>query len=111
LGRLLLSTALTDAITSAGSAGIIFVAAAGNNGANNDATPFYPASYKLDNLVAVAATTSYDALASFSNYGSNSVHLRRPAMRFTQLLPRATAPTLRPAARPWPRRLFQARSL
>ena len=34
---------LTAAIQAAGNAGILFVAAAGNSGTNNDATPQYPA--------------------------------------------------------------------
>jgi len=72
------SAALADAIAGAGRAGIIFVAAAGNNGANNDTTPFYPASYSLDNVVSVAATTPSDTLAGFSNYGAKSVHLAAP---------------------------------
>jgi len=32
-----------------------FIAAAGNDGANNDSTPRYPASYALDNVIAVAS--------------------------------------------------------
>ncbi len=63
------------ALKSARDAGIIFVAAAGNgiddNGvsADNDTTASFPANYPLDNIVSVAATTSTDALASYSNYG------------------------------------------
>lgn len=76
------SSALDNAINACRSAGIIVVAAAGNDGADNDATPFYPASLGVlrgrDNVVAVAATDRYDNLASFSNYGSNTVHLAAP---------------------------------
>ncbi|MCX8157030.1 MAG: S8 family serine peptidase [Verrucomicrobiae bacterium] len=76
------SSALDTAISACRSAGIIVVAASGNDGANNDATPFYPASLGVlrnrDNVVAVAATDRYDNLASFSNYGSNTVHLAAP---------------------------------
>jgi subtilisin family serine protease len=74
------STALYNAINSARSAGIIFVAAAGNNGTNNDSSPFYPASYNLDNIIAVAATDRSDALAAFSNYGAASVHIGAPGV-------------------------------
>jgi len=74
------STSLYNAINSARNAGIIFVAAAGNNGANNDATPFYPASYNLDNIISVAATDRNDALASFSNYGATSVDIGAPGV-------------------------------
>ena len=36
-------------------AGMLFVAAAGNSGLNNDTYPQYPSSYNLDNIIAVAA--------------------------------------------------------
>ena len=48
-------------------------ARAGNNGSNNDVTPFYPANYNLDNVVSVAATDHNDQLAGFSNYGATQV--------------------------------------
>jgi subtilisin family serine protease len=55
------SQALYDAINASKSIGHLFVAAAGNNGSNNDVTAFYPASYALDNVIAVASTDSNDA--------------------------------------------------
>ncbi len=69
---------LEDAVDYADAHGMLFVAAAGNDGANNDASPFYPASYDSDGLVAVAATDANDNLASFSNYGAKSVDLAAP---------------------------------
>lgn len=72
------SQALYDAINRARSAGMIFVAAAGNEGSNNDSTTVYPANYALDNIVSVAATTRGDRLASFSNYGATRVELGAP---------------------------------
>jgi subtilisin family serine protease len=56
------------------------VAAAGNSASNsnNDATPLYPASYDVPNIIAVAATTRTDGLAWFSNFGQRTVHLRAP---------------------------------
>jgi len=72
------SQALFDAITAAGNIGHIFVAAAGNNNSNNDAVPFYPASYTNDNLISVAAIDRFDARSSFSNYGANTVDLGAP---------------------------------
>lgn len=56
----------------------VFIAAAGNEGRNNDSTPSYPASYTSSNIISVAATTSTDAKASFSNYGKTSVDLGAP---------------------------------
>lgn len=72
------SPSLYTAINACRAAGIIVVAAAGNAGVNIDLTPHYPASFFLDNIVAVAATTRNDELASFSNYGANTVQLAAP---------------------------------
>jgi len=74
------SNALLSQIQSVGSAGILFVAAAGNNKVNVDASPVYPAGYQVENLVAVAATTQSDTLADFSNYGANTIHLAAPGV-------------------------------
>ena len=78
------SQALKDAIARADAAGHLFVAAAGNGGADgvgddNDATPSYPASYDNPNVLAVAATDNRDGLASFSNYGASLWTSRRRA--------------------------------
>ena len=59
---------------------MLFVAAAGNNASNDDVTPFYPADYTAPNVVAVAAVDNTDHLASFSNFGSSSVHLAAPGV-------------------------------
>ena len=72
-----------DAISDASSAGILFVAAAGNGGDDqigddNDTTPEYPASYDLTNIISVAATDQDDARCSFSNYGAVSVDVGAP---------------------------------
>lgn len=72
------SRALEDAIRAAGDAGILFVAAAGNDGTNTDVWPHYPSSYKLPNLVSVAAVDRNDSLASFSNFGVKTVDLAAP---------------------------------
>jgi subtilisin family serine protease/fibronectin type 3 domain-containing protein len=79
------SQALYDAIAAARDANHVFVAAAGNGnmlgvGQNNDAALYYPASYDLDNIVAVAAVDHTDALASFSNYGATQVDLAAPGV-------------------------------
>jgi subtilisin family serine protease len=74
------SQAEYEAISNAKNAGILFVAAAGNESNNNDTMPIYPASYNLDNIIAVAATDQNDNLADFSNYGSSSVHVAAPGV-------------------------------
>jgi thermitase len=72
------SKALEDAIRAAGDAGILFVAAAGNNGTDNDKRAHYPSNYNLPNLISVAATDNTDNLTSFSNFGVKRVHIAAP---------------------------------
>lgn len=81
------SQAEYDAIAAAQSAGHLFVAAAGNDMNDNDTFPAYPASYDLDNIIAVAATTSSDDIAWFSNYGATSVDLGAPGEGILSTLP------------------------
>jgi len=72
------SRALEDTIRAANDAGILFVAAAGNDGSNNDSWPHYPSNYNLPNVISVAALDRNDQLASFSNYGVKTVHVAAP---------------------------------
>ncbi len=81
------SLTLQQAISKADSAGHLFVAAAGNNGSNNDTTPSYPAAYNNANIIAVAATDDRDALASFSNFGASTVDLAAPGVNILSTLP------------------------
>lgn len=74
------SQALKDAISAADTAGILFVAAAGNDGTNNETTPHYPSSYDLSNIISVAATDHNDNLATFSNFGVSSVDIGAPGV-------------------------------
>ena len=59
---------------------VLFVAAAGNETANDDATPSYPCAYNLPNILCVAATDNSDRLASFSNYGRTTVDIAAPGV-------------------------------
>ena len=81
------SSSESSAIQTIGSEGVIFCAAAGNNSADNDTTPFYPAGYRLSNMIVVAASDQNDALASFSNYGASTVDLAAPGVNVYSLLP------------------------
>jgi subtilisin family serine protease len=72
------SRALEDIIRKASEAGILFVAAGGNTGTNNDTSPHYPASYNIGNVISVAATDPSDALVQSSNFGAKSVHIAAP---------------------------------
>ena len=83
------STTLRDAIIRARNAGILFVAAAGNEGRSNDTTPTYPASFDLANVLSVAATDSNDNLAGYSNYGQ-SVDLAAPGSGIYSTIPGAS---------------------
>ncbi|HRJ11388.1 MAG TPA: S8 family serine peptidase, partial [Prosthecobacter sp.] len=81
------SQALLDEIVAADSAGILFVAAAGNAALNMDVTPDYPGSYNVPNLITVASTTSADGLSSFSNFGLTTTHLGAPGSDIYSTLP------------------------
>ena len=74
------SQALFDAIAAARDADVLFVAAAGNSAQDTDAYPSYPSCYDLDNIISVAALDRLDNLASFSNYGRNTVDLSAPGV-------------------------------
>lgn len=82
------SEALRDAIKITNDLGIVFVAAAGNDGANNDSTPAYPASYDLPGVISVAASDYKDDIASYSNYGHTSVDLAAPGSTILSTTPR-----------------------
>ena len=74
------SQTLKNAIDAAGTAGILFVAAAGNSGINTDLSASYPASYDSANIISVAASDNADVLASFTNYGATTVDLAAPGV-------------------------------
>jgi subtilisin family serine protease len=75
------SQAMKDAIEETRKDGILFIAAAGNESTNNDSSPSYPASYDIGNVISVAATNNQDQIASFSNYGSKTVHVAAPGVK------------------------------
>ena len=72
------SHSLKDAIDAAGEAGVLFVAAAGNDDVNNDVEPHYPSSYDCENIIAVLSTDKNDNKSGFSCYGLNTVDLGAP---------------------------------
>jgi subtilisin family serine protease len=77
------SQALLDAINAGASAGIMFVAAAGNDAENNDQVPFYPASYPSNAVLSVTSTDQSGNLSYFSNYGASTVDLAAPGSNIT----------------------------
>ena len=72
------SVTLSNAFLELRNAGIIVVAAAGNSGTDNDIFPKYPASFPMDNIISVTATTRTDDQAY--NFGATSVHLGAPGV-------------------------------
>ena len=81
------SAALHEAVAYTYSQGVIFVAAAGNSGTDNDYTPIYPSSYEVPHVMSIAATTSIDELAPFSNFGPDSVDLGSPGVFIVSSIP------------------------
>ncbi|MDD1776168.1 MAG: S8 family serine peptidase [Candidatus Methanomethylicus sp.] len=79
--------ALLEALKDAQSHDILVVCAAGNNGSNNDVTPFYPSSYRISNILSVAATDNTDSLAWYSNYGLNEVDVTAPGSSILSTTP------------------------
>jgi hypothetical protein len=61
-------------------AGILFVAAAGNESVNIDRTPIYPANYHLDNIISVMASDRQGSRAGFSNYGFIEADIAAPGV-------------------------------
>ncbi len=68
------SSALSRAVSYANKAGVVLVAAAGNE---NTYVPVYPAAIG-GSVVGIASTTDWDARSSFSNYGSYDVWIAAP---------------------------------
>lgn len=81
---------LYDAIKLAQDAGVLTVAAAGNNASDSDLYPLFPAAFDLPGIISVAASTASDGLAFFSNWGKVSVDLAAPGESILSTVPTAT---------------------
>ncbi|MGE3977250.1 MAG: S8 family serine peptidase [Nitrospira sp.] len=98
------SLALYDTVNAAHAAGVLFVAAAGNEDSDNDSVPSFPANFSapsacngqqkaaLSNVIAVAATDQNDELAIFSstaasNFGANTVQVAAPGVSINSTKP------------------------
>ena len=92
------SQAMLDAINASGNANMLFIAAAGNSGTNNDTTANYPSNYECTNggtrgwdcVVAVAATDSAGGIASFSQYGATTVDIGAPGVGIWSSVPQGS---------------------
>jgi subtilisin family serine protease len=81
------SDGLLDSIRNAALHEVLFVAAAGNDGADSDHVPFFPAGFDAPNIIAVAATDRRDQLARFSNHGATKVDVAAPGVDIDSTLP------------------------
>lgn len=84
------SQSLLEAIQRMNAADILFIAAAGNSGTDNDATASYPSNYDVPNVIAVAAIANQGALASFSQYGKTTVDLGAPGVGIWSTVPKSS---------------------
>lgn len=75
------------AVEAARKAGILFVAAAGNERSNSDKKKYYPASYDLDNIISVTANNPRTQVLPSSNYGVHTVDIAAPGENIYSTLP------------------------
>jgi subtilisin family serine protease len=80
------SPSLNRAVSSANKAGVVLVAAAGNE---NTSTRVYPASLS-GYVVGIASTTDWDSRSSFSNYGTADVWIAAPGEYIVSTYPGGT---------------------
>lgn len=76
-----------DAVAEAEHKGILFVAAAGNERSNSDQHHYYPADYKLKNIISVTAIDPSTEVLSSSNYGVETVDIAAPGQNILSTLP------------------------
>lgn len=76
-----------SAIEEARAAGILFVAAAGNERSNSDHHKYYPADYGLSNIISVTAIDPSTQVLASSNYGVETVDIAAPGQNILSTLP------------------------
>lgn len=76
-----------DAVAEAEKKGILFVAAAGNERSNSDQFHYYPADYKLKNIISVTAIDPSTQVLASSNYGIETVDIAAPGQNILSCLP------------------------
>ncbi len=77
---------IIDAIKAAEDKGVIFVAAAGNDGKSNDSKSVFPANAQTPNMISVAASNSSDQKPSWSNFG-RKVDIASPGENILSTVP------------------------
>lgn len=68
-------------------AGILFVAAAGNERSNSDKFKYYPADYGISNVISVTAIDPSTSVLPSSNYGTETVDIAAPGQNILSTLP------------------------
>ncbi len=81
------SELLEDAFDYAATKNQLCIVAAANDSSDNDLVPVYPASFESPSIVTVAATDQLDGLASFSNYGIETVDIGAPGFYIFSTVP------------------------
>lgn len=81
------SRAMIDAIKRAEAQNILFIAAAGNDGTDNDPLPLYPASYPNPNIISVTSITQDGLLPGGANFGIKSVDIAAPGEGILSTVP------------------------
>jgi len=81
------SSAMRVAIERATQAGMLFIAASGNEATDNDEVPHFPSNYASASIVSVAATTYKGELSSFSCYGATTVDVAAPGSDIFSTVP------------------------
>ncbi|HEX4924172.1 MAG TPA: S8 family peptidase [Bdellovibrionales bacterium] len=76
-----------EAVQAAKEAGILFVAAAGNEKSNSDQQKYFPADYPEDNIISVTAINPSAQVLPTSNYGEKTVHIAAPGEGIFSTLP------------------------
>ncbi|MEN0059132.1 MAG: S8 family peptidase [Bdellovibrio sp.] len=76
-----------EAVAEAQKKGILFVAAAGNERSNSDQHHYYPADYKLSNIISVTAIDPTTQVLASSNYGVETVDIAAPGQNILSCLP------------------------
>lgn len=81
--------ALYDTIQWANSKGVLFVAASGNSGINNDEgeNAMFPASYRIPNIISVASYDNKDLISKTSNFGKETTHIGAPGVQIYSTVP------------------------
>jgi subtilisin family serine protease len=65
----------------------LFVCSAGNTAVDTGVNPVYPACFIAENVISVASTDARDTLSTFSNWGSDTIHVAAPGSDIYSTLP------------------------